>query len=92
MNRRSSHRHRVIAGSFLLRSAAAGCADRRAAIPCASRGRVAWFARARASLRATIERHRTRPRLAVLDERMLHDIGLTPDLAGEESRKSFWRL
>jgi uncharacterized protein YjiS (DUF1127 family) len=70
------------------------CADALDTLPPPSRATSTrgWFARAAAELRAMFERNRTRPRLSVLDERMLRDIGLTPDLADAESRKSFWRL
>lgn len=41
-------------------------------------------------VRAWHERNRTRHRLAELDDRTLHDIGLTRAEALAESRKPFW--
>jgi uncharacterized protein YjiS (DUF1127 family) len=53
--------------------------------------RPSGFERMRAALHAMAERSRTRPRLAVLDERMLRDIGLSSDEVDAEWRKPFWQ-
>ena len=37
------------------------------------------------------ERSRTRARLADLDDHMLRDIGLNPEMVDREIRKPFWR-
>jgi uncharacterized protein YjiS (DUF1127 family) len=50
-----------------------------------------WFERVRAILREMAERSRTRPRLVVLDDTMLRDIGLTSDQIEAEWRKPFWQ-
>ena len=38
-----------------------------------------------------LERHRQRRALARLDQRLLHDIGLTAEAADAEAKRSFWR-
>ncbi|MBR0671809.1 DUF1127 domain-containing protein [Roseomonas soli] len=38
-----------------------------------------------------LERRRQRARLAVLEPRLLRDIGVTPEEALAESRKPWWR-
>lgn len=42
--------------------------------------------------RATRHRHRTRQLLAVMDDTMLKDIGLTRSEAQLEAQKPFWRV
>jgi uncharacterized protein YjiS (DUF1127 family) len=54
--------------------------------------RIYDAAAATVSLLATWrDRHRQRDLLAGLDERMLRDIGLTPDTRAREATKPFWR-
>ena len=45
-----------------------------------------------ATLAVWRERSRTRARLADLDDHMLRDIGLDPNLVEHEIRKPFWRV
>ncbi|WP_431855152.1 DUF1127 domain-containing protein [Azospirillum sp.] len=50
-----------------------------------------WIAAAVATLKAWAGRRRQRRALAMLDERLLKDVGLSAEDAAEESRKPFWR-
>lgn len=54
------------------------------------RARLPW-ARMLAWIGAAMERRAGRAQLAVLDARMLRDIGVTREEAFAESRKPFWR-
>ncbi|PWC54595.1 DUF1127 domain-containing protein [Azospirillum sp. TSO22-1] len=51
----------------------------------------AWIAAAAATLKAWAGRRRQRRALALLDQRLLKDVGLSAEDAAEESRKPFWR-
>ncbi len=42
-------------------------------------------------LRAWLVKARSRRQLAALDDRLLRDIGVTPDAARREIEKPFWR-
>ena len=61
------------------------------ALPAGSGAPVSGLVRALRTLRTWRERIRTRRELMGLDDRMLHDIGLTRDEVAAEWRKPFWR-
>lgn len=51
----------------------------------------AWVGRCLAGIGAWSERARQRRALGRLDDRLLRDIGLTPEQARSESMRPFWR-
>ena len=53
--------------------------------------RTGWLITARARVSRWRERARSRRLLQDLDERLLHDIGLTPADVERERRKRFWQ-
>ena len=50
-----------------------------------------WLRRSQLMLARFAARRRQRQALAVLDARLLRDVGITPDQARAEAAKPFWR-
>lgn len=59
--------------------------------PAFSQPSITWFARLRATFKHWLLNARTRRQLALLDERLLADAGISPSEREAELAKAFWQ-